>query len=80
LCADCGQPVRVRRLITQDFRVTPDGAVDYDSGPIANGEAEQEYGLYCSGCGCFLAGDYGPMDPIHVPELLEEGRLKRRPR
>jgi len=77
VCVQCGEPVRCRRLVAEDYRVTPDGAVDYDT-EIKGTDQVVQFGLYCSGCEEFIVDDACAMDPGRIPQLLQEGRLKLR--
>lgn len=77
MCTHCGEPVRYRRLIAEDYRVTPDGEVDYDT-VIKGTDPVVQVGLYCSGCEEFIVEDTCAMDPGRIPQLLQEGRLKVR--
>jgi hypothetical protein len=75
LCARCGEPVRCRRVTAEDYRVTPDGEVDYGT-PIEGDVSVIQLGLYCPGCEEFIVDDVCAVDPGRIPQLLEEGRLR----
>ncbi len=76
LCADCGHPVIFRRVILLDCPVTSGGAPQFQH-EYENHDTEQEYGLCCENCECFITNRYGyNADYDEVPTLLKEGRLK----